>query len=56
MTVSQVFTDQLLNSPSHLPWFSPGYEGTKKKFYVIISADRNTVCPFHVTSVCLILP
>ena len=29
-TASRIFTDLLLNSPKHLPQFSPGYEGTHK--------------------------
>ena len=32
---SRVFTDLLLNSPKHLPRFSPGYEGTENMFYFL---------------------
>ena len=34
-TEFRVFTDQLSNSPKHLPWFSPGYEGMENIFYFL---------------------
>ena len=36
-TASRVITDLLSNSPKRTPWFSAGYEGTKKMFYFLIN-------------------
>ena len=35
-TAYRVFTNLLSNSPKHLPWFSPGYEGMENMFCFLI--------------------
>ena len=43
-----IFTDLLLISLEHLPWFSPGYEGTESMSYFLTSAITTFSCLLSV--------